>query len=194
AGGLAAVAGGAAVAAGQVVQLAAALAPLTGLLGTLPAAAGGAVPALATLRVATAGVGDAFSAAFGDAEEFEAALENLAPAAQQVAREFRTLAPAPSELQQRVQQALFAPLRGALGGATAELMSFAGSAQSVSFLDGLFDSTATAIRNANSALPNFLSGLFSIGQVGLPYLEDLGAAIDGLAARWATWAADVAAS
>lgn len=216
AGGLAAVAGGAAVAAGQVVQLAAALAPLAGLLGTLPAAAGGAVAALATLRVATAGVGDAFSAAFGDAEEFEAALENLAPAAQQVAREFRTLAPALSELQQATQQAFFAPMRGALeemgqrllpvvargmvdvgdalGGATAELMSFAGSAQSVSFLDGLFDSTATAIRNANSALPNFLSGLFSIGQVGLPYLEDLGAAIDGLAARWATWAADVAAS
>src|SRR5690606_5287935 len=81
AGGLAAVAGGAAVAAGQVVQLAAALAPLTGLLGTLPAAAGGAVAALGTLKVATAGVGDAFSAAFGDAEEFEAALENLAPAA-----------------------------------------------------------------------------------------------------------------
>src|SRR5690606_40417263 len=73
---------------------------------------------------------------------------------------------------------------GAPGGATAELLRFAGAAQAVSLLDGLFESTATAIRNANSALPNFLSGLFSIGQVGLPYLEGLGTAIDGLAARW----------
>ncbi|ASU81402.1 hypothetical protein CDO52_00165 [Nocardiopsis gilva YIM 90087] len=207
----------AAVAAGQVVQLGAALAPITGITAALPAAVAAAGAALGTLQVATLGVGDAFAAlASGDTEKFTEALEDLSPAARSVLREVEALSPALGDLQQQAQEALFAPLAGdltklgerllptlsagmadvadAMGTAASSVLEFAGSAQSLDFLDELFDSTATAIRNADSALPDFLSGLTALGSAGLPYIEGLGTAIDNAAARFRAWANDAAES
>lgn len=214
-GGLGAVAGGAAAAAGQVVQLAAALAPLTGAIAVLPAVAASAGAAMSTLRVATMGVGEAMGAALtGDTNEFAEALEGLSPAARSVVGEVRALAPALTDLQQTAQDQFFAPLQGqltelgqrllptvavgmadvssAMGTAASEAATFAGSAQSVSFLDGLFESTAAAIRNATTGLTPFLSGLTAIGTAGLPYVEQLAAAFGSLGERFGAWATEAA--
>ncbi|RCV59296.1 phage tail protein [Marinitenerispora sediminis] len=200
-----------------VVQLGAALAPLAGAVAALPAVAASTGAAFATLRVATLGVGDAISAAVeGDAEELAEALERLSPAARSFVGEVQALTPAFRRLQQSTQEAFFAQLQGdltemsarllpslqrgmvdvadAMGGGASQLAEFASSAQAVQFVDETFASTATAIRNAEGALPAFLSGLASIGSEGLPYVERLGGAIDDAAERFRAWAQEAAES
>jgi phage-related protein len=209
--GIAALASGAASAVVPVVQLGTALAPLAGFAAALPAVAGAAGAAMGTLAVATVGVGDALGAIVeGDAEKISEALDKLSPAARSLAREFEDLLPALRDVQQEVQESLFAPLEGeverlgerllptlttgmvdvadAAGGAARQLTEFAGSGRSLAFLDALFASTATSIRNAESALPNFLSGLAAIGTAGLPFVEELGTALDVASERFRAWA------
>ncbi|MFC7330822.1 phage tail protein [Marinactinospora rubrisoli] len=200
-----------------VVQVGAALAPLAGALAALPAVASSAGAAMATMRVATLGVGDAITAAAeGNAEKLAEALERLSPAARSFVGEVQALTPAFRNLQQSVQDAFFAQFAGdlteisarllpslqrgmvdvadAMGGAASELAEFASSAQAVQFIDQTFASTATAIRNAEGALPAFLSGLAAIGTAGLPYVERLWAALDNAAERFRDWATTAAES
>ncbi|HZM83823.1 MAG TPA: hypothetical protein VFC19_49525, partial [Candidatus Limnocylindrales bacterium] len=71
------------VATQQAASLGAALAPLSGLLYAIPAAAGAGAFAMATLKMATDGVGEAMeAAASGDAAKLQEALKGLAPEAQ----------------------------------------------------------------------------------------------------------------
>lgn len=101
-------AGALGAAAASAVQFAAALAPAVGVIAAFPAVVGVAAAAIATLQVATAGVGEAFAAAAsGDAEEFTAALEGLAPSAQAAAVALREITPGFQELQASVQGAFF---------------------------------------------------------------------------------------
>lgn len=107
--GIGSIAGLLGAATASAVQLAAALAPAVGIVAALPAVVGVAAAAITTLQVATAGVGEAFSAAAtGDATEFAAALEGLAPSAQAAAIALREITPGFQALQQSVQQAFFA--------------------------------------------------------------------------------------
>ncbi|MBV2364260.1 phage tail protein [Streptomonospora nanhaiensis] len=205
------------VASAQVVELGAALAPAAGALALLPAAAGAAGAALGTLAVASIGMGDALEQALtGDAAEFREALEQISPAARQVVREVRALRPELQDLRDRVQDRFFRPLIGEtedlgrrllpvlgdgmarvaaqMGDAARATTDFATSSQSLDFLDDLFDATAVSIGDAESALPNLLSGLAALGTVGLPYVQDLGAAFDDLAERFRDWAHEAAVS
>src|SRR5690606_13072410 len=67
-----------------------------------------------TLFRSARGMSDAFEAAFEDAEKFEEAIEGLAPAAQDVAREFRALVPLFRRIGIDVQQAFWQQLDGTL--------------------------------------------------------------------------------
>lgn len=209
--------GSAAAAAGSVVQLAAALAPAAGILTALPAAASAAGAAFGTLKIATAGVGEAMGAALtGDASELATALEGLAPAAQSVVQEVSALRPEVDALRESVQQEFFAPMVGqlervggdllpvltqgmtqvssAMGNAASEALDFAGSAQGLDFLDDLFDSTATAIGDADGAIADLLSGFTALAGVGLPFVEDMGGGLAGLASDFNDWATAAAES
>lgn len=103
----------AASAAQGITSLVTALAPAAGLLAAGPAVILGFAGALGALKLATAGVGDAFGAALsGDTKKFEKAMESLSPAAQKAAREVKALKPAFDDLKNTVQDAFFKPLAG----------------------------------------------------------------------------------
>jgi len=99
------------------VELVAALAPaVTALAATMPAAIFAAIGALATLKMATNGVGDALKSAFDPkkAKQFDEAMKKLAPSARDFVNEVRQLHPAFHQLQQDVQQVFFNQLEGTL--------------------------------------------------------------------------------
>ena len=99
------------------VQAVAALAPAAlALGGTLPAAAFTLIGVMATLKLATKGIGDALKTAFdpAKAKQFEAAMKKLAPAAREFVMEIKNLQPEFHKLQQQVQQVFFKQLEGSL--------------------------------------------------------------------------------
>ena len=182
----------------------------SGALLALPAAANLAGAAVATLVVATRGMGDAFSAAWDDIDAFNDAIEDLAPAAQGVAREFRAIAPALSRLRFDVQQAFFAELDGAitrvasnLGGpfrtgmiragaalgrvadAIADFLSEAATARTVTrvfrTLESVFDDLA-------GAADPFLDGLRELTDAILPSLSAQTRPITRAARAFRDWA------
>ncbi len=98
---------GLASSAASAIQFTAALAPAAGIIAGLPSGIGVLSAGMTTLSVATLGVGDAFASAFGDAEEFEEAMEGLAPNVQAAAQALRDMAPQLDALRDRVQDAFF---------------------------------------------------------------------------------------
>jgi hypothetical protein len=88
---------------GSVVQ---SVGQLSGLLGLLPAAAGTAGLAMASLKIATAGFGDAIKAV-GDPKKFAEAIAQLAPNAQSAALSIQGLMPQITQLKMTVQDAFF---------------------------------------------------------------------------------------
>ncbi|MEV6526892.1 hypothetical protein AB0M43_33670 [Longispora sp. NPDC051575] len=87
----------------QAVHLVAALAPAAGALGAIPALAVAGAAAVATLKLAFSGIGDAMS---GDPE----ALAKLAPSARAFVGELLRARPALDALKVGVQEAVFGPL------------------------------------------------------------------------------------
>lgn len=91
-----------------VEQLLGVVARLAGVLGTVPGIFGQWAAGLATIKLATIGVSDAFdSLVSGDLEGFAAALAKLSPNAQQALLSFQSLLPIFNKLQQAVQDTLF---------------------------------------------------------------------------------------
>lgn len=210
-GSLSLLAAGAASAVVPVVQLGTALAPAVGLLAALPAAGATAVAAIAPLAVALSGVGEALEAALtGNTEDLTAALEGLAPAAQDVVRAVAQMRPALSDLREQVQEAFFAPLvepvselgerllptlaegmaevSASLGEGAASMVEFATTARTVDGLDTLFASTSRSVAGVSSGLPGLLSGLRDIGLEGLPFVEQLSRAVGEAGEAFGRWA------
>jgi phage-related protein len=177
----------------------AAVSSLSGALLALPAAAavGGAL--FATLSVGLLGFGDALNN-IGDPEKLAEALEGMAPAAQSVILAIRDLQPAFQALKLDVQTALFEELGGmvtdlggramptlrnglvrvasTLGDAAAQLILFAGEAETLDAIDRSFGAANQTVRDfAERALPGVLTALRSVVQAGLPFINQLGAAL-----------------
>jgi phage-related protein len=198
-----------AVAAGQIVAVTAALAPMVGILAGLPAAFGVAIAGVATLVVALQGVGDAFTAALGnDAAAFEEALAGLAPAAAETARALREVAPAWRTLQGAVQDALFAGLADDLrdvsstlvgplqAGMTSAATSLNGlvrgfadvitSAQGIEFIEGTFATLSTLIDNTSEPLNNLVAAFIAVGNaINTAFGADAGSGLADLIQRFA---------
>lgn len=194
-GAISALASGAAAATGSIIQLAAALAPAAGLLAAIPGAIAIAAAALGTLKLATVGVGDAMSAAIsGDGAKFEKALEKLSPAARQVAREFRAIAPEFRAFQQAAQEGFFSQLTGSLGGFSnllaktapfvrtlAEemgkwargLISFVTAERSIGQIQNILGLTRGSLRDLRGALQPVLKGFLDIAEVGAFFLRGM---------------------
>src|SRR5690606_31385288 len=96
----------------QALLLVGLLESLSGILFGLPAALSVLTAGIATAAVAFQGFGGAIGAAFEDTEAFNEAIQDLAPAAQAVAREFRAIARSLTDLRLDVQNALFEQLGG----------------------------------------------------------------------------------
>lgn len=201
-----------------VVQAGGALAPLTGGLLLLPAAALGAAAAMGTLTLATSGVKDAMKAAIsgGDPKDLADAIKGLAPAAKATTVEVARLRPQLRGIQQAAQQAVFRPLVGQLTAVTKVLAGplkvgvaqvgnqfglagrrvaeFARQAQTVKTLQLAFVATGMSIRNLSPAIQPVLAGMRSLAAVGLSFLPGLATSAGSLAARFGQWAQQVAAS
>ncbi|SFO14423.1 Phage-related protein [Actinomadura madurae] len=208
---------GAALAISQAVNLAAALAPLAGLLAGIPAAIAVFGVALGTLKLALSGVGDAFGAALGDdPKKFEESLKGLAPAAQSVARELRALRPTLLGIRQAAQGAFFGPLQGQLRGTAAVLagplrtgvrsvageyglaaaagLRFAQQGRTASGLTVIFGAVQRAIAGIRPAITPVLQGFRDMAVQGAGTLSRLGAGVGNLGVRFGEWMQRFAAS
>lgn len=175
-------------AAAAAVQFAAAMAPAVGIITTLPSGIGILAAGMTTLSVATMGVGDAFAAAAtGDAEEFEAAMEGLAPSVQEAAQAIRDMMPALEELRNSVQGAFFegfndmlnslaetllgpvttgmTSVATSINGLIMQLANVATSAVGVEFVNQSFSILAATIDTLSEPLTALFGSLLSIGTV-----------------------------
>lgn len=175
--------------AGQAVALTAALAPAAGALLALPAAGASAGAVFATVKVATAGMGDAMKAvAEGDAEKLAESLEGLAPAAQEFVKVAGQVNDRFQGMQESVQQALFADLSTdlaalssatmpalevgmtrvatALNGIGREIMGVLSTRESVSALTSVFAGTSDVINILRPGVTALVGGLLNLAVVG----------------------------
>lgn len=197
--------------------LGASLAPLAGLLTAVPAAVAGAVAAFGTLKLATAGMGKAFSdAAKGDSKKFAEDLKKLAPAARDVARDFRAALPTLRGIQLVAQQRFFEPLRGQItavtkalagplrngvgtvahefGMAAREAARFAQSATAATAVKTILGTLATGLRTVRPAIQPLLTGFAQIATVGAKFLAGFAPAIASAATAFGNFLSNAASS
>lgn len=203
-------AAGIASSAHAAVGLTAALAPAVGIVAAVPGAAALAGGALATLKVAFFGVGDAISSALSDdAEAFNKALEEMTPAVQRVAKEVRTLKPVFDDLKNSVQSAMFAPLRGEIAatanalmgplktgmtGVSAEfgklgkgLLGIARSAQTVGLVEGVFSRLRGIVSQTSGSVLRLVTAIRNFTASTLPAFDNVGGAIGRVIDKFATF-------
>lgn len=174
--------------ASAIALAAGAIGAAAGALAGIPAVTAIAAGGIATLVVALRGTGKAFSAAFDDADAFAEAIEDLAPAAKNVAREFRRLAPALTSLRVDTQQAAFAELEGVLesigdnlGGPFRSGMTRAASAMGrIARAVGDFLSEASSADTATAAFEALESALDDLATAAGPALRGLRSLADDI--------------
>lgn len=186
------------------------------LSAAIPGMFVGAVAAVGALKASLAGVGDAVKAAFEtDPAKFEKALEKLSPAAQSFAKSVRASAPALKEFQQGLQESFFTagqfggnvskvvktlqgmsgPLKAVasqMGDLGRRAVNFALSADSVSFVTSAVQRLQTSLKSAGAGLIPMLSGLRSVGTVGLPLMDRLGVAVGTIGEKFGAWLTEIA--
>lgn len=173
-----------------------------GAILALPAAAGVAGTAVATLKLATKGLGDVFDAvAEGDAEKFAEALEKIAPGARPAIRAMADLQRRFGGIQQTVQANVFRGLgpqitalgnqylpmlRQGLGGVATSLNGLAREAIATAqtpFFRGAVSrtlaATSTAMNNLRPAVSGLMNAVAALVQAGLPYVQQLTQWISG---------------
>jgi phage-related protein len=214
---LSALAGAAAQSAASLIQLAAAIAPVTGLLTALPGVALTGATALVALKLAVAGFGDAMSAALsGNQEKFDKALQQMGPAARRAAIEFKSIVPALLSVRNAAQAGFWGPLRGEMsataavlagplragfqavaqqmGSAAADALRFIRSAQGVASLQTIFGSTTSALGSLRAAFIPLLKGFLDLGTVGARFFASLSPGIAAAAQRFGEFLSKASAS
>ena len=203
------IAAGAALAAGllpSVLNVVSALAPaIAGLGAALPGAIAVAGASVATLVLGFQGLGDAIKD-IGDAEKFNEALKKLAPSAQAFAIALRDALPQLKEIQQAVQQNLFAgldsqlkgmvatlagPLKTGLAGIASEFNNIAKEAgtffqsqAAVDALNAVLGSTRDIIKEFGPAIQPLLNGFSALAVAAQPFISALSGGLADVAKRF----------
>jgi len=194
-----------------ITQLATALAPAAGAVAALPAVVGGYAAAMATAKVATAGVGEAMGAvAEGNAEKLEKAMEDLSPKAKDFVRAFKTIYPELEKLKAQVQDSFFdgmdkslrsmaetllGPVKngmteaaGAMGGLVQHLMSVAASGHGVEFISTAFGNVKQVISSVEAPLGRLMAALMDLGSlIGRAFGKRASEGLAGLIDKFATF-------
>lgn len=195
-----------------VAGLAGSVTTAAGALLVLPAAGIGAAAAITTLKIATAGFGDAVKAA--DPAAFAEATKDMAPAAVATAVALRDLNPQVKALRQEVQQAFFRDfagdakllgntylpvLRPQLAGIATEFNGMGREAakaliapSAVADLNGVLGATRTQLGDMTPALANVLTGVLAIAGEGSEAFGTFGIQITSATARFKQWATQAA--
>lgn len=202
--------GGVAGSVNVITQLAAALAPLVGIVQLLPAAFASAGAAALTLGIATSGIGDALKAAFEqDPKKLTEALKEISPVARTFVGDFQKIVPVLREVRDATQDAFFRPLLGglqqlstALGGTVRtgltsiaasagqvarSLVGVFASARGADTLRAVFASTAGLFDKLNPAVETFGNGLLRFVGATVPGLERINTAIATVTTRVGQW-------
>lgn len=208
---------GALGAANSILSLTAALAPAAGIIAGLPAVVLSAGAALATFKIATLGVSDAFKAALsGNVKKFEKDIKNLSPAAREVAIEFKNLVPQFHAVRVAVQDALFKPLEGQLtsvarammgpmkegltniargfSDAALQVVGFLKEAKTVEGTKVGMAQVGSAIRNMAPAIQPVLRGFRDFAVVVMPIVTRLANSVGEVGKRFGEWMQKMAAS
>lgn len=198
-----------------VAQLGAALVPVAGAAGLLPAAFAAAGVGAATLVAGFWGIGDAIKNA-GDPAKFAEALKKLSPEARATVLAFKDLSPSLKDLQLEVQNQLFdgmsarvkdlggkyiPVLKDGMSGLATEF-NFAAQKSANVFADpAAVQATSGALANmrigfagvAQAAAPATMA-LLNLVSVGSNQLPGIGTAIGSIATEFAEWINTAAAS
>lgn len=195
-----------------VAGLATSLSTSAGAALILPGAVLGAAAAVATLKIATAGFGDAVTAA--DPAAFAEATKDMAPAAVATAKAFRDLNPQVKALRQEVQSNFFQGFAGdakllgntylpvlktGLGGIATEFNGMGREAAhaliapaTVEDLNTVLGNTRTQVGDLRPALANVLDGVLAIAGQGSAAFGTFGLQITDATARFRQWATQAA--
>lgn len=191
-----------------IAGLGASLATTAGAALVLPGVLIGAAGAVATLKLATSGFGDAVKAA--DPKAFAEATAGMAKPAVDVAKAFRDMKPALEDVKRTVQSDFFDHLAGAtkllgqtylpvmktqLGGIATEYNAMARAAivallqpRAVQDVNDVLTAQRGVLNDLKPAIANVLTGILAIGQQGAVEFRGMGAAITDVTARFAAWA------
>lgn len=192
---------------GPVAGLVGAVASLSGVAGVVPGAMLAMGAASAVLKVAFLGVDDVMKSLGGTAEEFDAAIKDLPPSMQQVARAARGLLPGLKDIRTTIQSKFwdglaapmeklansYFPIARYQGGKLAEtfnamakeLAGFLSKSSTVNDLDGALTNVNTGWRAMVAAVQP-LAGVFTdLVAVSSEFLPKLGKGIAGAAQGFA---------
>lgn len=181
---------------GILVTLGSALSQVVGLVATLPAGLSVLAAAIAPVAIGFQGFGEALDAIMSkDPKKIQEALDKLAPSARSVAREVQALMPVFSNIQDAVQQALFAPLQGDLtaliqsisgplaaglasvagiiGGILSDLAGVLGSETGITTINEVFQTTARILEFLRPLIQSFSGTFLEMIQASLPAVERL---------------------
>src|SRR6187551_705790 len=180
-----------------IAGLTASLTTTAGAALVLPGVLLGAAGAVATLKIATSGFGDAVKAA--DPKEFAEATAGMAKPAIETAKAFRAMKPALEDIKKTVQGQFFDHLAGVtkqlgatylpvmktqLGGIASEYNRMALAAavallqpRAVADVNAVLTAQRGVLNDLKPALANVLTGILAIGQQGAVEFRGMGAAI-----------------
>lgn len=186
-----------------------AVASLAGAVFLIPGAIAVAGAAMATFKIATAGVGDALGAVGEDADKFNEAIKDLAPNAQTFVKEVRNLRGEWKDLQQTVQNELFAgfgedvkrlggtyipKLKMGLSGIAASMNSMARYAANALMKPDVVAAVNTVLANTFNlfeelipSLGDFLDGFLKLAAIGSDYLPAVGTWLSNIARDFRDW-------
>jgi hypothetical protein len=182
---------------------------LAGAILLVPGAIGVAGSALATFKIATAGVGDALDAVGEDTAKFNEAIKDLAPNAQAFVKEVRSLRDEWKDLQQAVQNRFFQgfavdlknlagtyipKLKEGMTGIAGSMNNMARYAAGalmdpavVAAVNNVLANTKSFLDNATSSLGNFLGGFLKLASIGSDYLPAVGTWLANIARDFNNW-------
>lgn len=180
-----------------------------GALGVLPGLVGTAGAAVATLAVGVSGLGDAFKN-MGDPEKFAEALAKLAPSARTFVKAVKEVGPAWKEMQQSVQQTLFAgaasqfkalsssylPLVSQGMNAVADSANHAAKRisqmlQTSQAMDGVsltFDATSRAVKNIGEGFAEAVPGAAQLMGASSDLFAEMTTGLEEAGTRFSLWA------
>lgn len=188
-------------AAGLLAGTLSVLGPLTAAgLAAAPALIAGYASAMIVAKVATAGVGDALSAASGDAKKFDESIKGLAPNARAFAQAFKTSLPALKSVQQSMQNAFFkgsaqnvagvvkgiaslkpqaTAVAGSLGQVAQNIVKTATSGKNINNLKGILSGVNAFLKQIKSSIGPVVTGFLGLAKQGAAFGKSLGTSVSG---------------
>lgn len=194
---------------GPVAGLVGAVVSLSGVTGVVPGAMLAMGAASAVLKVAFMGVSDVMKSLGGTAEEFDAAIKDLPPSMQQVARAARGLLPGLKDIRTTIQSKFwdglaapmeklansYFPIARYQGGKLAEtfnamakeLAGFLTKSSTVKDVDGILTNVNKAWREMVAAVKPLAQVLTDVAAVSSEFLPGMGKGIAGAAQSFANF-------